>query len=105
MYKQPGTGFIIVTRNEQSGNTGRLKRNLYVMLKFTERPKTQGMTSKKNIAFPEGISSFAERTIKPGTPEHTTTEHRTPVEYRSTGGTYNRVLVELTIGITLNSGT
>ena len=51
MYKQPGTGFIIVTRNEQSGNTGRLKRNLYVMLKFTERPKTQGMTSKKNTAF------------------------------------------------------
>ena len=24
------------------------------MLKFTERPKTPGMTSKKNIAFPEG---------------------------------------------------
>ena len=29
-------------------------RNLYVMLKFSERPKTPGMTSKKNIAFPEG---------------------------------------------------
>ena len=28
------------------------------MLKFTERPKTPGMTSKKNIAFPEGISRF-----------------------------------------------
>ena len=28
------------------------------MLKFTERPKTPGMTPK-NIAFPEGISSFA----------------------------------------------
>ena len=27
---------------------------IFVMLKFTERPKTPGMTSKKNIAFPEG---------------------------------------------------
>ena len=36
---------------------GHLNRNLYVMLKFTERPKTPGMTSK-NIAFPEGISRF-----------------------------------------------
>ena len=32
---------------------GRLNRNLYVMLKFTERPKTPVMASKKNIAFPE----------------------------------------------------
>ena len=29
------------------------------MLKFTERPKTLGMTSKKNIAFPEGNKLFA----------------------------------------------
>ena len=35
-----------------------LNRNLYVMLKFTERPKTPGMTSKKNIAFPEGNNQF-----------------------------------------------
>ena len=26
------------------------------MLKFTELPKTQGITSKKKIAFPKGIS-------------------------------------------------
>ena len=31
-------------KNIQSGNMGRLNRNLYVMLKFTERPKTPGMT-------------------------------------------------------------
>ena len=37
----------IVTRNGKPGNTGRLNRNLYVMLKFTERPKTPGITSKK----------------------------------------------------------
>ena len=36
----------------------RLNRNLYVMLKLTERPKTPGMTSKKT-ALPEGVSSFA----------------------------------------------
>ena len=42
------TAFNIVIRNRQSGNTGRLNRNLYVMLKFTERPKTPGMTSKKH---------------------------------------------------------
>ena len=29
-----------------SGNTGRLNRNLYVVLKFTERSKTLGITSK-----------------------------------------------------------
>ena len=29
------------------------------MLKFTERPKTAGMTSKKNISFPEGNKLFA----------------------------------------------
>ena len=29
------------------------------MLKFTERPKTPGMTSKKNTAFPEGNRLFA----------------------------------------------
>ena len=37
----------IVTRNEQFGKAGRLNRNLYVMLKFTERSKTTGMTSKQ----------------------------------------------------------
>ena len=37
----------------------RLNRNLYVMLKFTERPKTPGITSKKNMAFPEGNKLFA----------------------------------------------
>ena len=42
----------------QSGNTGRLNSNLYITLKFTERPKTTGMTSKKN-AFPEGNKPFA----------------------------------------------
>ena len=49
----------IVIRNRQTGNTGSLNRNLYVMLKFTERPKRLGMTSKKNIAFPEGNKLFA----------------------------------------------
>ena len=29
------------------------------MLKFTERAKTPGMTSKKNIAFPEGNKQFS----------------------------------------------
>ena len=29
------------------------------MLKFTERPKTPGITSKKNMAFPEGNKLFA----------------------------------------------
>ena len=29
------------------------------MLKFTERPKTPGMTLKKNIAFPKGNKLFA----------------------------------------------
>ena len=38
----------IVIRNRQSGNMGRLNRNLYVMLKFTERPKTPTITSKKH---------------------------------------------------------
>ena len=33
--------------NEQSGNTDRLYRNLHVMLKFTECPKTPRITSKK----------------------------------------------------------
>ena len=37
---------------------GHLNRNLYVMLKFTERPKTTGITSKKNIAFPKGNKLF-----------------------------------------------
>ena len=38
---------------------GRLNRNLYAMLKFTKQPKTPGMTSKKNIAFPEGNKQMA----------------------------------------------
>ena len=38
---------------------GCLNRNLYVMLKFTEWPKTMGMTSKKDIAFLEGNKLFA----------------------------------------------
>ena len=29
------------------------------MLKFTERPKTPGITSKKSMAFPEGNKLFA----------------------------------------------
>ena len=45
-------------RNRKSGNTGRLNRNLYVMLKFTERPKTPGMTSKKTLLSLKGISRF-----------------------------------------------
>ena len=49
----------IVTRNGQSGNTGRLNRNLYGMLTFTERPKTPGKHRgplQKNMAFPKGIN-------------------------------------------------
>ena len=46
----------IVTRNGLSGNTGRFNRNLYVMLKFTERPKTPRMTSKKTLLSVKGIS-------------------------------------------------
>ena len=49
----------IVTRNGQSGNTGLLKINFYVMLKFTERPKTGGMTSKKKFLSLKEMSSFA----------------------------------------------
>ena len=37
---------------------GRLNRNLYVMLKVTERPKTPGMTSKKTLPSLKGISRF-----------------------------------------------
>ena len=40
-----------------SGNTGRLNRNLDVILKFTERPKTPGSTSKK-MAFSEENKLF-----------------------------------------------
>ena len=39
---------------------GCLNRKLYVMLKFTEWPKTLGITSKKNIAFPEVHKLFAD---------------------------------------------
>ena len=38
---------------------GRPNRNLYVMLKFTERPKTPAMASQKTVLFLKGISSFA----------------------------------------------
>ena len=48
--------FIIVTRNGYSGNMGRLNRNLHVMLKFTERPKTPGITSKKTWLSLKGVS-------------------------------------------------
>ena len=51
--------YIIVTRNGQSGNTGRLNRNLYVMLKLTERPETPGMSSKKALLSLKRIISFA----------------------------------------------
>ena len=37
---------------------GRLNKNLYVMLKFTEQPKTPGMTSKKTLLSLKGISRF-----------------------------------------------
>ena len=46
----------IVTRDGQSGNTGHLNRNLYVMLKFTKRPKTWGMTSKKTVLSMKRVS-------------------------------------------------
>ena len=47
----------IVTRTErQSGNTGRLNRNLYVILKFTKRPKTSEITFEKTWLFLKGIS-------------------------------------------------
>ena len=39
--------FIIVISNRQSANS--LNRNLYIMLKFTERPKTPEKTSKKTL--------------------------------------------------------
>ena len=32
---------------------------IFIMLKFTERPKIPWMTSKKNIAFREGNKLFA----------------------------------------------
>ena len=50
---------IIVTRNGYSGNTAHLNRNLYVMLKLNEWPKTPGMTSKKTMLSLKEISSFA----------------------------------------------
>ena len=55
--------YIVFTRNEYSGNTGRLNRNLYVMLKFTELPKTPGMTSLKNIAVSQ-VHMMAEQKCK-----------------------------------------
>ena len=53
-------GETIFTRNRLSRNMGCLNRNLYVMLKFTEWPKTLGRTSKKKpVLSLKGISSFA----------------------------------------------
>ena len=49
-------GAGIVIRNRYPGNTDRLNRNLYVMLKFTERSKAPGMTSKNTLLFLKGIS-------------------------------------------------
>ena len=43
---------------DQIINTGCLNRNLYVMLKFTERTKTPAMTSKKALLFLKEISSL-----------------------------------------------
>ena len=43
---------------ETSGDTGRPDRNLDVMLKFTKRHKTPGITLK-NMAFSEGNQLFA----------------------------------------------
>ena len=40
----------------QFGSTGRLNRNLYVMLKFTARPKTPEMTLRKTRLFLKRIS-------------------------------------------------
>ena len=37
---------------------GRLNKNLYVMLKFAERPKTPGMNSKKTLLSLKGISRY-----------------------------------------------
>ena len=48
----------IVTRNRKSGNTDCRNRNLCVMLKFTERPKSPGMTSKKTLLSLREISSL-----------------------------------------------
>ena len=48
--------YNIVIRNRLPGNTGRINRSIYVMLKFTERPKTPGMASKKTLLSLKGIS-------------------------------------------------
>ena len=50
-FPYAGVALTIAIRNRQSGNTGRLDRNLYVMLKFTKWPKTPGMTSKITLLF------------------------------------------------------
>ena len=38
----------------QSANTGRLRKSLYVILKFTERPKTPGFIFKTSMTCIEG---------------------------------------------------
>ena len=45
----------IVTRNGLPGNTGRLNRNLYTMLKFTEQPKHRGWLQKEKNSFAGGF--------------------------------------------------
>ena len=49
---------ITVTRNEKIV-WKHLNRNLYVMLKFAEQPKTLGVILKKNMAFSEENQLFA----------------------------------------------
>ena len=45
-------------KKQKSGNTGRLNRNLYVMLKFYRAAQNTGDDFKKNSAFPEGNKQF-----------------------------------------------
>ena len=49
---------ILQETERQSGNTGRLNRNLYVLLKLTERPKTPRIPFKY-MPFSEGNQLFA----------------------------------------------
>ena len=56
---------------------------------------TGGMLSQVKWHERENISSFKRHAIKPGTPEHGTTAHGTPVEHRKTGRTSeHRILAE-----------
>ena len=51
-----GVGDLVITWSQETENTGRLNRNLYVMCKFSERPKTPGITSKNTWLSLRGIS-------------------------------------------------